>query len=165
MKTLCAQYWYREHVPSDKLSYYKGKIMHTAVLKWALRNDFIATAIPGYTTFQQMEEDFSVAYDLEYTPEEKRFLKDRVVKLSLGYCRQCQQCLSTCPKGVDIPTLMRTHMYAACYTNFYQARDTLDEIPRGIGLDACASCETCRANCVNSVDIPRRIDELKVIYA
>jgi len=165
MKTLCAQYWYREHVPSDKLSYYKGKIMHTAVLKWALRNDFIATAIPGYTTFQQMEEDFSVAYDLEYTPEEKRFLKDRVVKLSLGYCSQCQQCLSTCPKDVDIPTLMRTHMYAACYTNFYQARDTLDEIPRGKGLDACVSCETCRANCVNSVDIPRRIDELKVIYA
>ena len=141
MKTLCAQYWYREHVPSDKLSYYKGKIMHTAVLKWALRNDFIATAIPAYTTFQQMEEDFSVAYDLKYTLEEKRFLEDRDVKLSLGYCRQCQQCLSTCPKGVDIPTLMRTHMYVACYTNFYQARDTLDEIPRGKSLDACVLCE------------------------
>jgi len=165
MKTLCTQYHYRQYVPEAKLHYFKGKIIHTAVLKWALRNDFIATAIPGYRNFQQMEEDFSVAYDLEYTPEEKRFLEDREVKLSLGYCRQCQQCLSTCPKGVDIPTLMRTHMYAACYSNFYQARDTLDEIPGGKGLDACVSCETCRAHCVNRVDIGKRIEELKTIYA
>ena len=164
MKTQCTQYHFRRYVPEDRLQYYKGKMIQTAVLKWVLRNDFITTAIPGYTTFQQMEEDFSVAYDLEYTPEEIKFLEDRDVKLSLGYCRQCQQCLSTCPKGVDIPTLMRTHMYAACYTNFYQARDALDEIPRGKGLDACVSCETCRAKCVNHIDIGKRIDELKTIY-
>ena len=118
MKTQCSQYWYRENVAGSKQSYYEGKIVNSAVLKWALWNDFIMTAIPGYTNFQQMEEDFSVAYDLEYTPEEKKFLEDRDVELSLGYCRQCQQCLSTCPKGGDISTLMRTHMYAACYTNF-----------------------------------------------
>ena len=165
MKTLCTQYHYRQYVPEARHHYFKGKIMQTAVLKWVLRHNFITTAITGYTTFQQMEEDFSVAYDLEYTPEEKKFIEDRGVKCSMGVCLQCNSCLPTCPKGVDIPTLMRTHMYAACYTNFYQARDTLDEIPRGKGLDACVSCETCRANCVNSVDIPRRIDELKVIYA
>jgi len=164
MKTQCSQYWYRENVPSSKQPYYEGKIVHSAVLKWALRNDFITTAVPGYTTFQQMEEDLSVAHDLEYTPEEKKFLEDREVRFSLGVCRQCSRCVPTCPKGVDIPTLMRTHMYATCYSNFSQARDALDEIPRRKGLDACVSCETCRANCVNRVDIGRRIDELKTIY-
>ena len=138
--------------------------MHSVILKWALRNNFITTAVPGYTTFQQMEMDFSVTYDLEYNPEENKFLEHRNVKLSLAYCRQYQQCLSTCPKGVDIHNLMRTHMYATCYTNFYQARDTLDEIPRGKGLDACVSCETCRAKCVNRVDIGKRIEELRTIY-
>jgi len=122
-------------------------------------------AIPGYTNFQQMEEDFSVAYDLEYTKEEKKFLEDRKAKLAIsGYCQQCSRCLPTCPNGVDIPALMRTHMYAACYSNFYQARDTLDEIPRGKSIQICRSCKTCVARCVNSVNIARRIDELKMIY-
>ena len=164
MKTQCTQYHFRRYVPEDRLQYYKGKMMQTAVLKWVLRNDFITTAIPGYTTFQQMEEDFSVAHDLEYTPEEKQFLEDRNAKFTMAYCLQCNQCVPTCPRRVDIPTLMRTHMYAACYTNFYQARDALDEIPEGKGLDACISCETCRAYCVNRIDIAKRIDELKAVY-
>ncbi|MEA3477452.1 MAG: hypothetical protein U9R60_04680, partial [Bacteroidota bacterium] len=70
----------------------------------------------------------------------------------------------TCPNGVDIPALMRIHMYAACYTNFYQARDTLDEIPRGKSIQICISCKTCVAKCANSVNIARRMDELKMIY-
>ncbi len=164
MKTQCAQYWYRQYIPESSLKYYKGRIMHTAVLKWALRHPFIATAIPGYTTYEQMEEDFSVAYDLEYTPEEKQFLNDREVKLSLGYCHQCRQCLSTCPRAVDIPTLMRTHMYATCYSNFHEARDALDSISPGRGLENCSLCKKCLSKCANHIDIPRRIQELKTIY-
>jgi len=56
MKTLCTQYHYRQYVPETSHHYFKGKIMCTAVLKWALRHNFITTAITGYTTFQQMEE-------------------------------------------------------------------------------------------------------------
>jgi len=164
MKTQCSQYWYREYVPEGKREYYKGRILQTAVLKWVLRHDFITTAIPGCTTFKQIEDDMAVARDLDYTPEEKQFLEDRNVKDSLGYCQQCSRCLPTCPNGVDIPALMRTHMYAACYSNFYQARDTLDEIPRGKSIQICRSCMTCVARCVNSVNIARRIDELKMIY-
>lgn len=162
MKTQCMQY--SSGLRGSELKYYQGKIMQTAVLKWAMRHPFITTAIPGYTNFDQMEEDFSVAYDLGYTDEEKKFIKDRNAKFSMDYCLQCNKCVSTCPKGVDIPTLMRTHMYAACYSNFYQARDALNDIPKGKGLDACTFCETCTAKCVNAVNIAQRIDELKVIY-
>lgn len=165
MKTQCSQYWYREHVPEDSLGFYKGDILHTAVLKWVLRHRFISAAVPGYTTFQQLEEDFSVAYDLEYTPEEKKFLEDRNVTLAMKkYCRQCRQCVDTCPHDVDVPTLMRTHLYAACYSNFYQARDALAEIPAGKGLDACSQCRECTASCAGLVDIQRRLDELKALF-
>jgi len=164
MKTQCAQYWYRQYIPESMHKFYQGKIIHTAVLKWALRNDFITTAIPGYTTFQQMEEDFSVTRDLEYTAEEKEFLKDRNVSYSLGYCTQCHRCVATCPYKVDIPTLMRIHLYATCYSNFYQARHTLDNIPSERNLHVCMSCGTCGASCVNHIDIPERINELKTIY-
>ena len=162
MKTQCMQY--SSSIRGPELKYYQGKIMQTAVLKWAMRHPFITTAIPGYTNFDQMEEDLSVAYDLEYTDEEKKFIEDRGVKYSMGVCLQCNSCLPTCPKGVDIPTLMRTYMYATCYTNFYQAREALDGIPKYRGLDQCASCDNCKAICQNKIDIAQRIDELKVIY-
>ena len=131
-----------------------------------LKHDFITTAIPGYTNYQQMEEDFSVAYDLDYILEEKKFLQDRNVMLALkGYCQQCSRCVPTCPYGVDIPTLMRIHMYALCYSNLSLARDTLNEIPNGKGLERCISCNQCEASCANRVDIANRIDELGKITA
>lgn len=165
MKTQCSQAWHKQNLSADLQQYYEGNIIHKAVLKWALQHEFVTTAIPGYTTFKQMEEDFSVVYDLEYTPEEKEFLENRSIKLSLKQCcQQCNQCVSTCPNKVDIPTLMRVHMYAACYPNFYQARDTLSSIPEEKSLSACASCTVCTASCANRVDIPGRIEELKTIY-
>jgi predicted aldo/keto reductase-like oxidoreductase len=162
MKTQCVQYWYREYVPDSSQKYYEGKIMHTAVLKWALNNNIITSAVPGYTTFQQLEEDFSVSKNLQYTPEEKKFLEDRDVKLSLGYCTQCQSCLNSCPKGVDVPSLMRTHLYALCYANVYQARDTLESTSHQ--LELCKQCDSCTARCNQSVPIGNRIEDLKILY-
>lgn len=149
----------------EALREYSSTTLATATLKWALRVEGVCTAIPGYTNFEHMREDFSVAHDLEYTAEEKKLLSDNSIKLSLGFCRQCQSCLATCPHGADVPTLMRTHMYAARYGNFHHARAVLNDIPRGQGLTACSSCIECTARCVNSVNIPSRISELKVIYA
>jgi len=144
---------------------YTGSTIAVAALKWAMRNESIATSIPGYTNYEHMNEDFSVAYDLDYTEEEKKFLADNQVKLGMGFCRQCRSCLAGCPHDADIPSLMRIHMYAAQYGNFHHARITLDDIPKPNGLDACRLCDTCTARCANTVDIHRRIEELKLMYA
>jgi predicted aldo/keto reductase-like oxidoreductase len=152
--------------PNEELKKkYKNTTIAAAALKWVLRNRNITTAIPGYTTYEHMEQDFSVVRGIEYTPEEKAFLADNDVRVSMGFCRQCRVCIDTCPRGADIPTLMRTHMYAAQYTNFHHARATLDEVPGGRGLDACTACLSCVARCANGVDIARNIEELRVIYS
>jgi len=142
-----------------------GPINHTAVLKWVMRHEAVTTSIPGYTNFDQMKESFSVAYGIDYTPEEEKYLKDNSVSFAAEFCRQCGECRDTCARGVDIPALMRTHMYAACYSNFYQARATLEEIPDEMGLKNCASCASCTANCVNDIAIAAHIGELKMMYA
>jgi len=165
MKTQCSQYWYRQELPAEKQRFYEGNISHGAVLKWALHHPFIACAIPGFTTFEQLETDWAAARDLEYSAAEKQFITDRQVKLSLAYCRQCAACLPTCPRGVNLPELMRTHLYAAGYGNLYQVRDTYAEIPRQRSLPACAGCERCQARCVNGIDITGRLNELKAILA
>jgi hypothetical protein len=170
MKTQCQQGWYREAIETtdNKMyqQYYAGNLMNTALLKWALHQEFIAWAIPGYINFEQMEEDFSVVTNLEYSAEEKKFLLDRQVKLAMqAVCRRCRQCQGQCPNGVDIAELMRVHMYAACYGNFSQARQVLAEIPVNQGLRSCHECAECRAVCRGRVQIARRIAELKTIFA
>jgi predicted aldo/keto reductase-like oxidoreductase len=141
-----------------------GTVNQTAALKWVLNHTEVTTAIPGYTNFEHMKEDFSVAYSLDYTEEEKRFLADKSIQADVQYCRQCGKCLTTCPSGVDIPTLMRCHMYAASYGNFYQARAALDEIEESRHLRRCGSCSRCSARCSESMDIARNIEDLRTTY-
>ncbi len=163
MKTQCTQNWYKEELPRDQQKYYEVPILHTAVLKWALRHEFIATAVPGFTTFDQLDTDWSVAGGLDYTPEEAAFLKE-TSPAALAYCIQCRSCLPSCPRGTDIPSLMRARMYAAVYANFGQCRQTLENIPRDRGLAGCLSCQECSATCVRRVDIAKRIGDLKVLF-
>jgi predicted aldo/keto reductase-like oxidoreductase len=136
----------------------------SACMKWVLRNENITTIIPGYTNFDHMKQNFAVARDLEYTPDEEIFLSEQGLKLGFDFCRQCRTCLAACPNDVEIPDLMRTYMYAAQYGNLCQARITLEAIPSGKSLQNCRACTTCSVQCVNAVDIARRIDTLKLIY-
>ncbi len=149
----------------DSRSNYTSSTIATAAMKWVMRNENIATCIPGFMNYEHMKEDFSIAYNLEYNEQEKKLLADNNVKLGMGFCRQCRKCLASCPGGVDVPTLMRTHMYAAQYGDFYKARATLESIPAGNTLSECTDCSTCQAECANTVDISRRIDELKLMYS
>jgi predicted aldo/keto reductase-like oxidoreductase len=149
----------------ESLSKYDNATMNTAMLKWVLRHEVVTTAIPGYTNFEHMNEDVSVAFGLDYTEDEKRFLADNELQMGLSFCRQCRQCLASCPHSVNVPELMRTHMYAAQYSNFRQARVTLDGISGDRGIRACKACDVCTARCANAVDIAYRIGELKLIYA
>jgi len=137
---------------------------HTAMLKWVLNHEEVTTIIPGITTFDQVDLDWSVASDLSYTEEERSFLAESDLQGLIQFCQQCKECVSTCPKRVDIPTLMRTHMYAAQYSNFTHARMTLDGIPVRQGLLNCGSCAECTARCSNSIDVAARIDSLKTMY-
>lgn len=166
MKTQCKQPWYLDEFQASAKRFYEGEIKHTALLKWVLRHECITSAVPGFQNFQELDEDFSVAYDLNYTAEEKKFLEDRNVKLALaGVCRLCSSCLATCPENVEVPTLVRAHMYAVSYPNLAQARATLEAIPAGRGLERCLDCGSCRAVCANRVNIPARIAELKALCA
>jgi uncharacterized protein len=165
MKTQAAQGWYMKDLAEDVQKQMADTSIHPAMLKWAVRYPYITTAIPGYTTFQQMEENFSVARNLEFTPEEKKFLTLKNIKLAMGHCRQCTECVVQCPKNADVPTLMRVHMYATSYRNFEHARLTLEEIEDGRSLANCGACPTCHVQCRNGVDVAARVSELTTIYA
>jgi heterodisulfide reductase subunit C len=105
-----------------------------------------------------------VASNLTFTADERQFISDNAIKASLEFCQQCGDCVASCPNRVDIPTLMRSHMYAFQYHNLHHARFTLAEVPKGAGLDVCNSCTTCTATCSYTVNINRKIEALRTIH-
>jgi predicted aldo/keto reductase-like oxidoreductase len=160
MKTQGGGRWYRDKSPEE----IKTEMNATAVLKWALKVEGVTTAIPGYTNFDHMNESFSVAYGLDYTNDEIKFLKDKNALMGAAFCRQCQGCVASCPKNVDIPTLMRTSMYLVQYTNLSEARRALDSIDSSRSIKNCGSCTDCIANCSHYVNIAERIYDLKTVF-
>jgi len=147
--------------PDAKLPKALPSVSQTALLKWALNHDFVTTAIPGFSTYEHLEQDFSVARDLAYTHEEEQFLADKVFVANAEFCQQCGECRQDCPQQVDIPVLMRSHMYAVQYQNIEMARQMVASVAPGRGLDACRACESCVAACRNTVHIGRKIAQLK----
>ena len=124
-----------------------------AALKWAVRNENFHTNIPGFTTFDQLETDLTVMEDLEFSPDEEKFIKMSMNRTGL-YCQQCGACRSQCPAGVDIPTLMRSYMYVAGYKNLQAAREALDSID--LSSLECKACDPCRVKCTMGYDVRKR---------
>ncbi len=153
MKTQAGVYWDRER---------KHPINPKAALKWVLQNENVHTTIPGFSTFDQMETDLSVMEDLTLTPQEKADLK-MGEKLSMTglYCSQCRQCMSQCPKKLDIPTLMRSYMYAYGYRNLAKARETMERID--LSRLACNDCSTCSVKCTMGFNVRDKIKDISRI--
>jgi predicted aldo/keto reductase-like oxidoreductase len=147
--------------PDSKLPKELPPESQTALLKWVLNHDFITTAIPGFSTYEHLEQDFSVVRNLAYTDPEKKILADKAFVAQAEFCQQCGQCREDCPKHVDVPALMRSHMYAVQYRNVSMARHLLAKSEPSHGLDACRNCISCQAHCRNSVQIARKINQLK----
>ena len=134
MKTQAGAYWDKEK---------KQPINMKAALKWALNDPNVTTAVPGMTTFDQLEEDLTVMTDLALTEQE---LKDLKVDIRGGlYCQHCGQCLPGCRRGLPVPDLMRGYMYAYGYRNLGLAYDLLQELD--VPSDPCRSCGTCTVRC------------------
>lgn len=138
----------------------KIEVNHKAALKWVLNDKNVCTTIPGITTYDQLALDFSVMQDLALTGEEKGDLNLTAMISGTLFCQNCRTCIPSCPKKVEIPTLMRAYMYANGYGNLVQAQLTTEELPAGRNLAVCRECGSCAASCPNGITIGRRLKKL-----
>jgi predicted aldo/keto reductase-like oxidoreductase len=155
MKTMAGVYWDKERTrPIDT----------KAALKWVIRNENIHTTVPGFTTFDQLETNISIMADPALTDEEeKNLLPPDDQPVSQLYCRQCRTCTDQCPKSVDIPTMMRSYMYAYAYRNLAHARQTL--LQGSGGRLACLDCHDCLVKCESGLDIRQRLSDINRLAA
>ena len=147
MKTQAGAFWDKEK---------QHPINMKAALKWVLNDPNVTTAIPGMTTFDQLEEDLAVMSDLTLTEQD---LKDLKMDVHGGlYCQHCRQCLPGCRQGLPVPDLMRGYMYAYGYRNMSLASDLLGELD--VPAEACRNCGTCTVRCAKGFDVAGRIRDI-----
>ena len=147
MKTMAGAYWDKERTQP---------INAQAALKWVIQNKNIHTIIPDIATFDHLEKDWAIMSNPALTKEEMKDLKLTAEDTSLGlYCQQCGQCLSQCPEDIDIPTLMRSYMYAYGYRNLPLARQTVDLV--STGRLPCKHCSRCCVNCTMGFSIRKKV--------
>jgi len=127
-----------------------------AALKWVLQNENIHTAVPGISTFDQLETDLSLMADLKLTQEEEEYiaLVRNNHKDSL-FCQGCGTCLTQCPSAPDVPTLLRSYMYAYGYGDLRAATRNLSTIKDN--PIACTDCSSCIVRCPMGFNIKKRV--------
>ncbi len=126
-----------------------------AALKWVLQNENIHTAVPGITSFNQLETDLSVMEDLTLTPDEKAYLElARLNQKDSLFCQGCGTCLRQCSSAPDIPTLMRCYMYVYGYRDLAAAVRSVQSVKEN--PIACADCTSCVVKCPMGFDIKKR---------
>lgn len=139
---------------------HKKPVNINAALKWVLRNENVASIVSGMSSVEELKNNLELIRDIRLTDRELKDLELAGLRSEPGlYCQQCRKCLPQCPQGLDIPTIMRSYMYAYGYRNTAQAWYTLKsaEVPE----NACRDCTACGVNCTAGFDVREKILDIK----
>jgi aryl-alcohol dehydrogenase-like predicted oxidoreductase len=136
-----------------------GLLPAPLALKWLL-NQPIASAVPGVTTIEEMEENALVGHrDLALTAEERARVRQLEEGLAHVRCRMCEACLP-CPQQIPIDvTLGSDDVYNHYRTmgrdrfrSFPWSREAiLNDLPGRkrliAAIESCTRCGECVARC------------------
>ncbi|MDR1810933.1 MAG: aldo/keto reductase [Prevotella sp.] len=133
----------------------KKRVNAQACLKWAWQNPNIATAIPGFSNYDELDECLAAAQEPALTSGEQEYLASLLDKEML-FCQRCDACKTQCTNKLPVPEIMRAYMYAYGYQYARQAKDTLLELNLA-QTDVCAGCSSCKVSCPSGFDVAKKI--------
>jgi uncharacterized protein len=130
-----------------------------AVLKWVLQNENITSIVSGMSTLEQLQKNLAMIRNLKMSDQELKDLNLASLDSETGlYCQQCRQCIPQCSNNLDIPTIMRSYMYAYGYKNTSQAWHNLADA--GLSGRPCENCSTCKVKCISHFDVKQKITDI-----
>ncbi|OAV75309.1 putative aldo-keto reductase [Bacteroidales bacterium Barb7] len=132
----------------------KKKVNSTACLKWVWQNENIATTIPGFSSFDELDECLAAVSDLKLTPDENEYLAN-LRNQEMLFCQRCGECEKQCKEHLPIPELMRAYMYAYGYRQSSLSHETMAEL--SLPQEMCKSCTNCSVKCTSGFDVARKI--------
>jgi uncharacterized protein len=127
-----------------------------AALKWVLQNENVSSIVSGMSSLEELQKNLEMIQNLKISDQELKDLKLTGMNNEPGlYCLQCKKCIPQCQYNLDIPTVMRSYMYAYGYRNISQAWHTLNGVD--ISGKPCEQCSSCNINCTAGFDIKNKI--------
>lgn len=136
----------------------KTKPVNTkAALKWVMQDENICTCIPGFTSFEQLEESFSIMDDLNITDEEQSDLDAALVHAGL-FCDQCGICTMQCKKSLPVNEFMRAYMYNYGYREAAKAKTLLSNL--SYDDNPCGDCNLCTVRCPKQFAVADKIKDV-----
>ena len=130
------------------------KVDGAACLRWVWQNPNITTAIPGFTSFDLLDNCLEAARRPKLDDVDKKYLADLSSK-ELLYCQNCEKCVSDCKKHLPIPTIMRAYMYNYGYKYPSLSKETLENM--ALNGNDCAGCSGCTVNCPSGFNVAGKI--------
>jgi predicted aldo/keto reductase-like oxidoreductase len=123
----------------------KKKVDGAACLRWVWQNPNITTAIPGFTSFDLLDNCLEAAHSPELSASDIQYLAG-LQNNELLYCQNCGKCVSDCTKHLAvIPTIMRAYMYNYGYRQPFLSKETLADLK--LTGNECSGCVTCSVHC------------------
>jgi len=133
-----------------------GLSPHQAALKYVLMDQHVATAVPGVTTIEEIDECAAVmgtplsGKNVDELKQYHAFLQGRV-------CTMCGGCSGECPYGVPYHDLLRVVMYHDGYESKKQVQEAVSDTDILMKSERCTDCETCMIQCRRGLDIQGQV--------
>jgi aryl-alcohol dehydrogenase-like predicted oxidoreductase len=127
-----------------------------AALKYVLMDQHVATAVPGATTIEEIDESAAVmgtplsGRNVDELKQYHAFLQGRI-------CTMCGGCDGECPHGVPYHDLLRVVMYYDGYESKRRVKETVRDTDILMKSERCADCETCMIQCRRGLDIQGQV--------
>lgn len=122
----------------------------------ASRNASVDAVVISMTSAELVEEYLGASGGQAAAADDLRLLSRYAGLNGSAHCRHgCAECLTACPRGVEIGEVLRTHMYAVDYGDIALARAEYARL--GDGAAACLACaaKPCESACPHGVPIAR----------
>jgi predicted aldo/keto reductase-like oxidoreductase len=135
-----------------------------SALKWAVRNPYVSTAIPGIMDLDQLDENFK-AVATGWQESDKNILAAQLKAIRPLYCSMCNQCGGVCAKGLPHSDIIRYVSYAEGYGEFQLGLENYRALPTELQQVNCADCRECSVHCPKGVHVAERVTRARELFA
>ena len=123
----------------------------------------VTVTLSGMSNMQQLMDNVKTYEEKKPLSEEEMKLilevADDMIKKTTVPCTGCHYCVSKCPKGLDIPFLLKMYNEAmVAGSGDFISKMAIGSLPDDKKPAACVGCHSCEKVCPQNIHIP---DELK----
>lgn len=117
----------------------------------------VTVVLSGMSDMEQLKENIhTFETDQPLTAEENAALlsiADKMLGKKILPCTACRYCVSHCPKGLDIPSLLKLYNEHSYTEGGFIAPMALKAVPEEKRPGACVGCRSCEAVCPQQIKI------------